>query len=237
MSNVMRRFAALGAAAAAVTAVSIISPASAYVAPDVRSTAAVPANSVGSGQVINNSLNVQDQAPAAVTYYKTPGLNTVTQNSIRPNVVTEDKLSPGTRAKLNATTGQVSKVETDGPYPGRTDHENDLQNIDGGSQGAQSTALWAAGTDRRQSWVMCAPGKVALGGGFGDNDGDDSKIRVVTSTPAQVVKNGANYELAYSPIAGDPAGSFLPNAWLVEGFNEGTDATMVRPWVICVKVG
>ena len=198
---------------------------------------AVPPNSVGSSQVINESLWQQDLAPAVVSVLRTPKEGSVWQKTLNANIVTEDKLSPAVRNKLNSSGGKVSKVESDGPYPGRTDEANNLQNIDIGSQGAQSTHLWAAGAARQASWVMCAPGKIAVGGGFGDNDGDDSKIRVVTSAPVQIAKDGGEYKIVYNPIKDDPAGSFLANGWLVEGFNEGTEATMVRPWETCLKLG
>jgi hypothetical protein len=74
--------------------------------------------------------------------------------------------------------------------------------------------------------------KTALGGGFGDNDADDSEIQVVTSAPVQI-ENGA---LTYAAIPGDPAGSFKPNGWLVEGYNNGMDPVSVRPWVVCATV-
>jgi hypothetical protein len=124
----------------------------------------------------------------------------------------------------------VSNLEADGPYPGRPDSENNLQNLPG-NPGAQSTDLWDT-TGRQTSWVQCADGKTALGGGFGDNDADDSMIRVVTSAPVQI----SNEQIAYEPIDGDAAGSFKPNGWLVEGYNEGETPITVRPWVVCAEV-
>ncbi len=45
-----------------------------------------------------------------------------------------------------------------------------------------------------------------------------------------------NGQLVYSAIDGDNAGSFVPNAWLVEGYNFSDQDLIVRPWVICAKV-
>jgi hypothetical protein len=145
----------------------------------------------------------------------------------------------------------VTNLETDGPYPGRHEvagggcdgmnaDECDfyLQNLDG-NQGAQSTEAWDPDPDALQhSWVVCPEGKMALGGGFGDNDGpNQDDLIIVTSAPAQfdttTVPSGVP---VYEPIPGDSAGSFRPNAWLVEGYNKTGSAQIVRPWVICAEV-
>jgi hypothetical protein len=124
----------------------------------------------------------------------------------------------------------VTDLEADGPYPGETDLGN-LPN-----QGDNSGDRWGAGEGRRTSWVQCAPGKTALGGGFhlaaDAGDAAAKAVQVVVSEPAQI-EGG---ELVYNPIAGDAAGSFKPNGWLVQGFNTGPGDVVVRPWVICAKV-
>jgi hypothetical protein len=126
----------------------------------------------------------------------------------------------------------VADLETDGPYPGRPDPQHNLQNLPGG-QGAQSTAAWVGDGTLQQSWVMCPSGKLALGGGFGDNDGaDQDTLNIVTSTPVQI----EDEEIVYTPIDGDPAGSFRPNGWLVEGYYGGAEPLIVRPWVVCANV-
>ena len=96
--------------------------------------------------------------------------------------------------------------------------------------------MWAADGTLQQSWVMCAPGKVALGGGFGQDDVQTSELRIVTSTPVQIA-HGMTYledPSVYKPI--DPEGSFVPNGWLVQGYNLSDQALIVRPWVICATV-
>jgi Collagen triple helix repeat (20 copies) len=126
----------------------------------------------------------------------------------------------------------ISNVEADGPYPGRPDPQNNLH----GDQGGQSSTMWAADGTLQQSWVMCAPGKVALGGGFGQDDVQTSELRIVTSTPVQIA-HGMTYledPSVYQPI--DPEGSFVPNGWLVQGYNLSDHARIVRPWVICATV-
>lgn len=126
----------------------------------------------------------------------------------------------------------LANVETDGPYPGRPDPQNNLH----GAAGDQSTAMWAADGTLQTSWVMCAPGKVALGGGFGQDDVQTSDLRIVTSSPVEIA-NGKTYfddPSVYQPI--DPEGSFVPNGWIVQGYNLGTVPLIVRPWVVCATV-
>ena len=126
----------------------------------------------------------------------------------------------------------LSDLEADGPYPGRSDPENNLH----GNQGAQSTLMWMHGqpTVLQESWVMCAPGKVALGGGFGQDDVQTDLLVIVTSTPVNINKDGVKYP-AGTPT--DEVGSLLaPNGWLVQGYNKSDLDLIVRPWVICAKV-
>lgn len=126
----------------------------------------------------------------------------------------------------------LSNVEADGPYPGRADAENNLH----GDQGAQSTAAWATGDALQQSWVMCAPGKTAIGGGFGQDDVQTDKLVIVTSSPVQIADGKTYLEdmSIYKPI--DAEGSFVPNGWLVQGYNQSGAPLIVRPWVICADV-
>ncbi len=138
---------------------------------------------------------------------------------IHHQAVTSSKLAPGVLAKF------MHRLEADGPYPGITQ----LQ------QGHNSTKLWVgdSGATLQQSWVQCAHGKSAVGGGFGQWDyaADVVKnMQIMTSVPA-TIKNGT---IVDTPIAGDPDQSIKPNGWLVEGFNNNpaTDVS-VRPWVVC----
>ena len=122
----------------------------------------------------------------------------------------------------------LSKLEADGPYPGATNLQD----------GDNSTAKWVGGTPDalQSSWVMCAPGKVALGGGFSRADEGPAAfkgLQIVTSQPIQV-KDGDPQ--AYTAIDGDVDGSFVPNGWLVEGFNNGSTDLIVRPHVVCAEV-
>jgi hypothetical protein len=137
---------------------------------------------------------------------------------IHNHAVTGAKLSLGVQEMFR------HHLEADGPYPGLTQ----LQ------QGANSTALWLgdSGATLQQSWVKCAAGKRATGGGFGQNDGaveDIKGLQIVTSVPA-TIRGG---EIVDTPIPGDPDGSIKPNGWVVEGFNNGTTDLSVRPWVVC----
>lgn len=136
----------------------------------------------------------------------------------------------------------LAHVSTDGPYPGVLE----LQTVvDDGRM--NSTALWSgdSGAALQQSWVRCADGKVAIGGGF-NTDGASvaalQALKIVTSIPAQITAGGEVVSQTggsgFVPIAGDPASSFVPNGWLVEGFNNNaTGDFVVRPWVVCATAG
>ena len=122
----------------------------------------------------------------------------------------------------------LADLEADGPYPG----SSNLAANPG--QGANSSARWTSGPQRQSSWVQCPEGKVALGGGFGDDStsADERLLTIVTSAPAQI-RNG---QLVYEPIPGDAAGSVQPNGWVVFGYNETGRTVTVRPHVICARV-
>jgi hypothetical protein len=130
----------------------------------------------------------------------------------------------------------VTNLEADGPYPGATD----LGNIPG--QGDNSDAMWAGDGSRQTSWVQCAPGKTALGGGFhlaaDAGDAAAKAVQVVVSEPTQVRNGQTVYDdpALYEPIPGDAAGSFKPNGWIIQGFNDGPNPVVVRPWVVCGEV-
>jgi hypothetical protein len=138
---------------------------------------------------------------------------------IHDHAVTSSKLSQGVLGRF------LHQLEADGPYPGLTQLD----------EGANSTHEWVAdsGVALQQSWVRCAPGKRAVGGGYGQWDyGPDvvKNMQIVTSVPA-TIKNG---RIVDTPIPGDVDQSIKPNGWLVEGFNNNaTTAVSVRPWVIC----
>jgi len=126
----------------------------------------------------------------------------------------------------------LSGVEADGPYPGSG--LKPLQDY-GDSAGAQSTSAWAGDGSLQTSWVMCPAGKVAIGGGFGQDDVQTDQLDVVTSSPIQI-KDGKTYlddGSIYTPS--DEEGSFVPNGWIVQGYNHSGGALVVRPWVICAR--
>ncbi len=136
----------------------------------------------------------------------------------------------------------VAQLESDGARPGAT------QLADNPGNGANSTEVWTAGPAGafHTSWVACPDGKTALGGGFSrdtDTGAAVKGLQVVTSSPAQIdpaleddPTTTADERIVYTPIEGDAAGSFVPNGWLVEGFNNGNTDLIVRPWVICAAV-
>jgi hypothetical protein len=139
-------------------------------------------------------------------------------------------------------TDGVAQLESDGARPGAT------QLSDNPGNGANSTEIWAAGPNAgyHSSWVACPEGKTALGGGYSRDTETGAAVKglqVVTSAPAQIDPTASDEpdtvideRIVYHPIEGDKAGSFVPNGWLVEGFNNGNVDLIVRPWVICAAV-
>ncbi len=124
----------------------------------------------------------------------------------------------------------ISGLQVDGPYPGAGNtplHYGDIV--------AQSTAKWSADPALLQrSWVMCKPGKLALGGGFGQNEPYSDQFVVVTSTPLVVNDQGVLYPP--DTLVNDQGSLLAPNGWLVEGYNKSSQEMIVRPWVICANV-
>lgn len=193
------------------------------------------ANSVAERQIVNRSITSSDMNAALVAALLAVPANGVdTSAKLKDGVVAEQDLAAAVKTKLNDTKGQVTAVEADGPYPGSTK----LQDHPG--NGANSTEKVPADGKSHTVWVQCADGKTALGGGYrvGADQGDAvaAKIQVTASEPTQVVKDGDDYKLVYTPIAGDAAGSIEPNGWLVEVINTGTVDATVRPWVTCAQV-
>lgn len=122
----------------------------------------------------------------------------------------------------------ISNVEADGPYPG-----GGIPPLNSDAAGYPSTVQWANDSTLQNSWVVCPSGKVALGGGFGQDDAQTDKLVIVSSSPVEFTED-ANGNWNYQPI--DSEGSFVPNGWLVQGYNESGSALVVRPWVICARV-
>lgn len=183
----------------------------------------------GGGYFVDNTLGQADIYTGTWDYLlRTNAANSVWTTTLNDNVVTEGKLSSAARAKLNRQ--DISGLESDGPYPGATELQD----------GDNSTAKWPAdaGAALHRSWVMCPAGKTAIGGGFSRADEGVAafkNLQVVTSSPVQI-KDGKE---VYEPITGDADGSFVPNAWLVEGFNNGGPAApdlIVRPHVVCATI-
>lgn len=162
--------------------------------------------------------------------------NSVASGQVVDNSLISNDLHPSVRAAIKAgqdPKGQVTELESDGPYPGETD----LGKLPG--QGDNSDEkVPAGGADAKpvQLWVQCAPGKVALGGGFrlgADQDPSvGGSLHVLASEPTQI----ADGKVVVVPIEGDPAQSIEPNGWLVEVVNTGSSVAIVRPWVTCAKV-
>lgn len=188
-------------------------------------------NSVATGQIVNRAITSSDMSlPLISALLAVPANGVDTSAKLKDGVVAEPDLAAPVKAKLNDPKGQVTGLESDGPYPGSTKLQDHAGN------GANSTEKVPADGISHAVWVQCADGKTALGGGFrlGADQGDAvaSKIQVTASEPTQI-KDG---KVVYVPIAGDAAGSLEPNGWLVEVINTGTVDATVRPFIVCAKV-
>ena len=211
----------------------------------------IASHTINSQHLVNHTIQAHDLSTALVQSLRGQQGATGAQGPAGPQGQKGDTGATGAQGPKGATgatgiqgatglTGAqgppgLAHVSTDGPYPGATQ----LQKVvDDGRM--NSTATWAGdgGATLQQSWVRCANGKVAVGGGFSRADEAVSAfkgLQIVTSIPAQINSEGT---LVYTPIADDPAGSFVPNGWLVEGFNTNASGELiVRPWVVCAAVG
>lgn len=154
----------------------------------------------------------------------------LTDDDILDGSVREAELGLNVQDKLNTDRG-VDALESDGPYPGATD----LGDLEG--QGDNSDELVPNDGGIHTVWVQCAPGKVALGGGFtlaaDAGASAAAAVHVTESVPTQV----ENETIVYQPIEGDLAGSFVPNGWAVSVINTGTGPVIVRPHVVCADIG
>jgi hypothetical protein len=114
---------------------------------------------------------------------------------------------PGERGKPG-----LAEVQTDGPY--------------------SSTWSGDGGANLQTAIVDCPEGKAAIGGGFStwggaqDLGGANKNIQITVSAP---------YTKNYVPV--NEQGSFVADQWIVKGYNNGTTEQIVRPWVVCAKVG
>lgn len=201
-------------------------------------------HSLTSRHLVDHTIQAHDLSGSLIASLKTPGAagpqgavgpqGPKGDSVVGPRGATGAKGDKGDTGDKGATGAQgppgLSNVEADGPYPSLT------QLGDYPNAGENSTAAWASGDSLQQSWVMCAPGKVAVGGGFGQDDVQTDKLTIVTSTPVQIEEGKTFLEnpAIYKPI--DAEGSFVPNGWLVQGYNHSGADLVVRPWVICGTV-
>lgn len=134
----------------------------------------------------------------------------------------------------SGTAHGLTNALADGPYPGATKL----------TLGSNSTSEWANNGTLQTSWVACPAGDVALGGGFGPNgdlstapNANDGKVTVISSAP-DYINGTTNVALGSTNFPKANAdGAFQPNGWAVQGYNNGAAPVVVRPWVICAKVG
>jgi hypothetical protein len=170
---------------------------------------------------------------------------------LRDGSVALADLSAAVRTELSEHaqdgTDGVAQLESDGPAPSVTQ----LKDFPGNGENSTSTWTVGPGANFHTSWVACPAGKAALGGGFSRDTASTTAskgLQVVTSAPAQIDTTAdddpttptdervVSLTGGYVAIEGDTARSFVPNGWVVEGFNNGNTDLIVRPWVVCAAV-
>lgn len=192
------------------------------------STAAFAANTITGDDVQDGTLTPRDFNKNVQTYFGNLNMRAFENSKSLGELAKDGNGLEDRVTDLENADPAFADLESDGPYPGATELQD----------GDNSTAKWVVdeGANLQQSWVMCAPGKTAVGGGFSRADEGAAAIKglqIVTSQPVQVVDGNPQ---AYTPIEGDVDGSYVPNGWLVEGFNNGATELIVRPHVICATV-
>ncbi|MPY77995.1 MAG: hypothetical protein GEV04_05760 [Actinophytocola sp.] len=184
---------------------------------------AVAASKIGTDDIRDYAITKQKMKRDSVGSWEAKN-RSLTGGDLRLDSVGQRVFTPHLRDLVNQT--GIKNLESDGPYPGATQ----LQ------EGDNSTSMWTADDTFQKSWVQCAEGKTAIGGGFSRADEGPAAykgLQIVTSQPVQI-ENGD--PTTYNPIEDDPDGSFVPNGWLVEGFNNGSTDLIVRPHVICTEL-
>lgn len=195
--------------------------------PALRQTAATGAIPAAKGAVTNyylgkGSVFGDNLGPGMVQWFTT----------VYDGSVHDRGLDASLKAKINSTTGKVKGLESDSPYPGATKLQDNPGN------GANSVDKWIGdnGATLQTSWVQCADGKSAIGSGYdhGDEGAAAYKALQVVAVTMVQMKDGKE---VYEPIKDDKAGSLVPNAVRVQGFNNGTADLIVRPTIVCADLG
>jgi hypothetical protein len=223
------------AAAVAIAGIFVANSANAdsNAAADTQTAAAVyPAkDSVTGYHIKDGTIYGADLGPGMVKWFTGgPYNNSVGSDTVRDGTLAEKDLNKSVADKLNS--GRLTGLESDSPYPCATQ----LGDYPGNGANSDKKFVGDGGTTLQRAWVQCADGKTAIGGGYQRGDESPAAIKnlqIVTSSPTQI-KDGKE---VYEPIAGDAAGSLKPNAWLVEGFNNGDTELVVRPSVVCANIG
>ena len=193
-------------------------------------------HTIGSQHLVDHSIQAHDLSATLVKSLQGK------QGPAGPQGAKGDTGAKGATGATGAAGPQgapgLSGVAADGPYPSLTQ----LANYPGGRVNSTTAWLGDGGLTLYQSWVRCGTGKIAIAGGFSRADEAITAVKglqIVSSEPAQIEPEGTIVSQTggpgFQPVADDPAGSFVPNGWLVEGFNNNTDGVglVVRPWVVC----
>jgi hypothetical protein len=204
--------------------------------------AAIAADTIGSGDIKNNSIRQHDIADGAV------GSGEIINNSIRRHDVADGSVGPGeildgsVRANdLDPTVVESLKGEKgDKGDPGEQGEPGapGAAGADGadGVSGLEQDGFYksVAPTPAGEYTVVtaeCAEDKYAVGGGFSPEDGFAfDGVTVIASRPSVAEGN-------YTVIEGDPEGSVRSTAWELWVTNTADTARNIRPWVSCVTIG
>jgi hypothetical protein len=204
--------------------------------------AAVAANTIGSGDIKNNSIQQHDIADGAV------GTGEIINNTIRRHDIADGSVGPGEILDGSVRVGDIDPAAVDALKGAKGDKgdtgeagapgapgaagENGTDGVSGLEQdGLYKTVEPTTEGNYTVVTAKCAEGKYAVGGGFSPEDGFPfDGVTVIASRPS--VAEG-NYEV----IEGDPEGSVRSTAWELWITNTSEAVRNVRPWVSCVTIG
>jgi hypothetical protein len=149
----------------------------------------------------------------------------ITSHQIEDGTIRGKDLRPGLKARA-LSDSSVDGVTTDGPYPG-------VSNL---VHGDNSTSTWTQAAGLNTSWVQCAEGETAIGGGFSRGDeGGYNDLNIVSASPA-LIRNGQVISITGTGLQAETVNedwAYVPNGWVVEGFVNGEGERIVRPHVVC----
>jgi hypothetical protein len=157
---------------------------------------------------------------------RTPAENTVWTKALNDNIVSENKLSPTVREKLNKVGGPQGPAGPAGPEgPAGPQGEAGAAGTDGVSGLSVNGPTKVVPTGFSEIELNCPEGKKALSGGLKWDSGAKSEAK-------SVVLNGS-----YPSDLAEVEGVSSATSWTVALTNNAPNEITVQPFVTCASVG